>query len=107
MDPAGAESAVWFGMAAVPLVTMLIAAVRKFLPAFPARYSGALALVIGVGVGIANVAWGGDATQVLNGPSIMEGVMGGIVVGLAATGIHEGLKTVKVATNQGDGIGGD
>ena len=89
------------------MVTMLIAAVRKFLPGFPARYSGALALVIGVGVGISNVLWGGDATQVISGPSVMEGIIGGIVVGLAATGVHESLKTVKMATNSGDGIGGD
>jgi hypothetical protein len=86
---------------------MLVSAVKSFVPNFPARLSGAVAIVIGVMVGVLNVIWGGDATQVVDAPSIVEGVFSGVWTGLAATGVHEGLKLAKVQADVGDGIGGD
>jgi hypothetical protein len=105
--PAGAEGAVWFGAAAIPTITILVQFVKTLVPGFPARYSGALALLIGVTAGAMNAVWGGDTTQIVDSASVVEGGITGITAGFAAIGVHEGSKTSKFVRDVGDGIGGD
>jgi hypothetical protein len=80
------------GVAAAPLITALVAAVGMALPAVPRRLYPVLAIAVGVTWNVA-LAWNsGDALAPL--------IFGGVVAGLAASGLYSGAVKPIARTNR-------
>lgn len=75
------------GVASVPLIVGLVAAIRQV--GLPDRFAPVVSLVFGVLLGIAGTFMANDMTP----QGIVQGVLVGLGLGLAASGLYSGTKT--------------
>lgn len=78
-----------YGVVVVPLILALVEGCKR--AGLPAKYSPLLALVLGLVAGV----------FLLHPGDLAQGVVVGVAVGLAATGLYSGSKNVKEGVEQG------
>lgn len=84
------------GVAGAAVVLAMVALIRQTLP-IPDRFTGSLAVLVGIGLNIALRA-SAVATDVIEGvsePSWTATILTGILAGLSATGLWEAGKAVQ------------